>query len=92
MSSILTDAPLQTDLPLNISKCASCMACTKACPGQAVSGKSWEIGLARDEFFDAVKCRKTARDRAKLGFGGENITICGKCIEVCPYTQRYLNI
>jgi hypothetical protein len=43
----------------------------------------------RDDFFDPVKCRKTARDRAKQGFGGE-ITICGKCIEVCPYTQRYI--
>jgi len=90
LSSILTDAPLNTGLPINNSRCGDCMACTDACPGLAVSGKAWEAGLYRDEFFDPVKCRKTARIRAKQGFGG-NITICGKCIEICPYTRRYLD-
>ena len=90
LSSILTDAPLYTALPINKSRCGDCMACKEACPGFAVSGKEWDVGLYRDEFFDPVKCRKTARDRSKQGFGG-NMTICGKCIEICPYTQRYLN-
>ena len=89
ISSILTDAPLDTALPNNKSMCGDCMACKDACPGLAVSGKSWEVGLYRDEFFDPVKCRKTARERAKQGFNGD-ITICGKCIEVCPFTRKYL--
>jgi len=89
LSSILTDAPLYTVLPINKSRCGDCMVCTDACPGFAVSGKEWEVGLYRDEFFDPVKCRKTARERAKQGFGDGNITICGKCIEICPYTRRY---
>ena len=89
LSSILTDAPLYTVLPINKSRCGDCMVCMDTCPGFAVLGKTWEVGLYRDEFFDSVKCRKTARDRAKQRFG-VNITICGKCIEVCPYTQRYL--
>jgi len=89
LSSILTDAPLDTVKPINKSRCGDCMVCTAACPGFAVSGKSWEVGLYRDEFFDPVKCRKTARERTKKGFGGD-IAICGKCIEACPYTQRYL--
>jgi len=88
LSSILTDAPLETDQPIDKSKCGDCMVCADACPGRAVSGKPWEVGLYRDEFFDPVKCRKTARERSKQGFGGE-ITICGKCIEVCPYTKRF---
>ena len=87
LSSILTDAPLQTAAPVNTSKCGDCMACTKACPAGAVSGKVWTAGLYRDEFFDPVKCRAAARQRAKRGFGGGN-TICGKCVEVCPYTRR----
>ena len=91
LSSILTDAPLDTTSPINKSKCGTCMICANACPGNAVSGQLWEIGLYRDEFFDPVACRKTARERAKKGFGGENITICGKCIESCPYTQRYIS-
>lgn len=87
ISSILTDAPLITAAPVNQSKCGECTICRDACPAGAVSGKVWDVGLYRDEFFDPVKCRKIARERAKQGFGGEN-TICGKCIEVCPYTRR----
>jgi len=64
----------------------------EACSGGAISGKKWEIGINRDEIFNAEKCRKTARERAKQGFGGEKMTICGKCIEVCPYTQLYINL
>ena len=90
LSSILTDAPLNKALPINKSRCGDCMICARTCPAGAVSGKLWEVGLYRDEFFDAVKCRKTARERARQGFGGE-ITICGKCIEVCPHTQQYIN-
>ena len=88
ISSILTDAPLDTAQPINSSLCGDCLLCKEACPAGAVSGVLWETGIHRDEFFDAAKCRKTARERAKLGFGGD-ITICGKCIAVCPYTRRY---
>ena len=89
ISSILTDAPLETGFPINQSDCGDCLICANACPAGAVSGILWNVGLYRDAFFDAVKCRKTARERAKQGFGGD-MTICGKCIEVCPHTQRYL--
>ena len=89
LSSILTDAQLDIAQPVNKSKCGNCMFCTNDCPGGAVSGKAWEVGIYRDEFFDPVKCRKTARERSKQGFGGD-VTICGKCIEVCPYTRSYI--
>jgi len=88
ISSILTDAPLHTAESVNESRCGECKICTDACPAGAVSGKPWEPGLYRDEFFDPVKCRQTARERSKQGFGGD-ITICGKCIEICPHTKRY---
>jgi len=91
LSSILTDAPIDTAKATDKSRCGDCMVCANACPAGAVSGKLWEVGICRDELFDPIKCRKTARERAKQGFGGENITICGKCIEVCPHTQKYIN-
>jgi epoxyqueuosine reductase QueG len=90
LSSILTDAPLNTAKPFNRSQCGGCMVCTDACPAHAVSGKEWSLGVYRDEFFNAAACRKTARERSMRGFGGTE-TICGKCIEVCPYTRKYMN-
>ena len=87
LSSILTDAPLEAAAPIDQSRCGECMACVEACPAQAISGREWSVGVYRDEFFDPVKCRATARERAQRGFGG-GATICGKCIEACPYTQR----
>jgi len=89
ISSILTDAPLQCARPVNESHCGNCMECTKACPGKAILGKIWSIDTPREAIYDAIKCRKTARARALQGFGVE-ISQCGKCIEVCPYTQKYL--
>jgi len=88
ISSILTNAPLETAEPVNESKCGDCMICTNACPAGAVSGRVWEVGLPREAIFDAARCRDTARARAMQGFGGD-ITICGKCIEACPYTRRH---
>jgi epoxyqueuosine reductase QueG len=90
ITSILTDAPLKTAKPVNTSQCGDCMACVQACPAGAVSGKPWTVGLPRENFFDAAACRKTARERALLGFGVE-ITLCGACIAVCPWTRRYLD-
>ena len=87
LSSILTNAPLETAQPVNESRCGNCSACKDACPGGAVSGKNWEKGMPREEFFDAAKCKQAARERSKQGFGGM-ATICGKCIEACPYSRR----
>jgi epoxyqueuosine reductase QueG len=89
ISSILTDAPLQCAQPVNESRCGECMACADACPGGAVLGKNWDVRMEREMFYDAIKCRRTARARALQGFGVE-ISQCGKCVEVCPYTRNYL--
>jgi epoxyqueuosine reductase QueG len=89
ISSILTDAPLITDAPIDSSLCGDCKVCENACPAKAIKGNLWDISTSRDTIFDAVACRKEARKRAMQSFGIE-ITICGKCIEVCPYTQKYL--
>lgn len=89
LSSILTDAPLTAAEPVDHSECGSCMVCTKACPAGAISGRAWEVSLYRDAFFSPEKCCETARKRSAEGFGIE-MSICGKCIEACPHTQKYL--
>lgn len=90
ISSILTDAPLVADEPVNESRCGSCMACREACPANAIYGRAWKPSLGREELFDFQKCRTTMQKRAIKGIG-EKDDICGKCIESCPFTRRYLN-
>lgn len=89
ISSILTNAPLVADKSVNKSKCGSCMACTTACPGQAVKGRNWSIGAKREDYYDPELCYKKAREIATRILNKE-ITLCGKCIYVCPYTQKYI--
>lgn len=89
LSSILTDAPLTTSKPINMSRCGDCRVCADICPAGAISGNLWKVGIDRDRFFDAALCRKTARERTMQSLQIE-LTLCGKCIEICPYTVRYL--
>lgn len=89
LSSILTDAPLDTAEPVDESRCGSCRKCFSACPGKAVVGPNWFKGAPRESYFDAAACRKEARSRALAAFN-EDVTICGRCIHFCPYTQKYL--
>ena len=88
-SSVLTDAPLPVGEPVDAGRCGTCDLCVRICPGGAPSGKCWEVGLQREDFFDAHACL-----RAILRFGrqrGIPRPICGMCIAVCPWTQRYLD-
>ena len=88
--SVLTDAPLICAKPIEQSYCGRCTACVQACPGGAVKGANWTPSTQREDIFDHDSCRQTARKRAMQGIGVD-ITLCGKCIEICPYTQNYLN-
>jgi epoxyqueuosine reductase QueG len=89
ISSVLTDAPLEVATPINESECQGCNQCTSACFAKAIKGINWDISKDRDIFFDANTCRTVARERAaRIGLDG---AFCGKCIEICPYTQRYIN-
>ncbi len=88
LSSILTDAPVIPGEPITVPKCGNCMICTNSCPGKAIRGTNWQPDLDRDSFFDPLACRKKAREIAEDAIH-EEITLCGKCIAVCPYTQKY---
>lgn len=89
ISTILTDAPLEADMPVNEARCGGCMLCKKTCPAEAIKGTNWNTSIVRDELLDPVKCRKTARELSWKALGKE-ITLCGKCFYVCPYTKAYI--
>lgn len=90
LTSVLTDAPILPDSRKYDTKCKGCQICKNACPGGAITGNQWEATKSREWIFDAIACRKQARKMAAETLGKE-ITICGKCVEVCPYTQKYIN-
>ena len=51
-------------------------------------GRPWTAGLAREQILDAAACREKASALASVQ--GIDVTICGICIHVCSWTQRYL--
>jgi epoxyqueuosine reductase QueG len=69
--------------PINISQCGSCNICVKNCPPQAANGKSWELGVDRNSFFDPFKCRNYCRQISFEKIQKE-ISLCGLCVSVCP--------
>ena len=81
--TVLTDKKLRTGQPVIDSLCGQCDICVKKCPGQTSNGKSWSAGMQREDFFDAFKCRETAKEIAKQRTGKDD-TICGICVAVCP--------
>jgi epoxyqueuosine reductase len=88
LASVLTDAPLTPAEPTEVSNCGDCHQCVDRCPAQAVVGKSWQPGVAREHLYNAAACFAKAREFA--GRNGIQATICGVCINACPWTRRYL--
>ncbi len=87
--TVLTDRELKTGQPVKRSLCGDCDICVKKCPAQASNGKAWSVDMHREDFFDAYKCRSTAKELAKRRIGKDK-TICGICVAVCPIGQsRY---
>lgn len=85
-ATLLTNAELPVGVPIRESRCGDCHKCVRACPGEAPSGTNWNDAMHREDFFDAFACLKSILGRAAdLG------TVCGMCIPVCPWTERYLH-
>lgn len=90
LSSILTDAPLQTADAITKSKCGSCTLCVKYCPAEALSGTLWKAGMARNKLFDKKKCYDK-QVQIMTEQTGIKTDLCGKCFAVCAFTQKYID-
>ena len=88
LTTVLTDAPIGKGTPFDESRCGTCTACVEICPAKAPTGTNWRLGLYRDDFFDAWACCRTPAEFCERE--GINSTICGICIEACPWTKKYL--
>jgi epoxyqueuosine reductase QueG len=84
LSTVLTDAPLATDEPIE-NRCGDCTLCTDACPVGAIKGVNTEDHYkSRDEALYFSRCvEKLVGEFSKLpNVGG---AVCGICIKACPY-------
>ena len=89
LATVLTNAELEAAKSLNASSCGECVKCVECCPAKAISGRNWELGLEREMIYDAFACCDTAtRLSKKVGISS---VICGICINVCPWTQKYIS-
>ncbi len=88
LATVLTGAPLETGDPVDHSYCGYCRECVDRCPANAIMGKNWGKGSERQSIYDAHACCAMAKSLA----GRKNIpvTICGICINACPYAQKYV--
>ena len=80
LTTVLTDLPLVVDKPVDIAVddiCATCQACTRACPPDAISpDKQWVRGTKK-WYVDFDKCVPYFSST----YG------CGICLEVCPWSE-----
>ena len=89
LGSVLTNAELETGEPVDTSRCGECCRCLDRCPAGAIVGSNWSVDVPRESIYNAYACRDMA---SKLsGKQGIVSTICGICINACPWTQKYIS-
>lgn len=82
--TVLTDAPLEPDFPIEESLCGVCRLCVHLCPSGALSGEEWSRENPFPELIDFSKCYSyKANSRAVAGKPN-----CGFCINICPYGRK----
>jgi len=82
--TVLTDAPLETDRPLE-NRCGECNLCRDACPARAIKGIGTKDHYkSREEALHLSRCvEKLTGEFAELPNVGS--AICGICIKACPF-------
>ena len=83
LATVLTSMPLKSQKPMVKNGCGDCTRCVTSCPAGAISGKVYEIGMCREDFFSAEKCSNNMKNYKDVGRGA----VCGICIKVCPYNK-----
>ena len=79
LATVLTDLPLQSELPVIENGCGNCNACKLACPAGAIFGELPKTDGTRN--FDPELCSRYMKEHFQdIGRG----SVCGICVKVCP--------
>ncbi len=84
LATVLTDAPLKTDRPMEHGLCGDCALCVTHCPSRAITGAEWSRSAPFVELVRLDACR-SHKETKRLTEGKPN---CGLCINICPYGRR----
>lgn len=82
--TVLTDAPLEADTPIEEGLCGECWLCVEMCPSGALSGEGWSRENPYPDLIDFAKCA-SHKENSRAVAGKPN---CGFCINICPYGRR----
>ena len=83
-TTVLTDAPLDVDEPINSCLCGECKLCVEHCPAGAISGKEWSRQRPFPQLVDHNKCREHKKNSKRTNRKPN----CGLCINICPYGRK----
>lgn len=88
LGTVVTDMKLEYDKPRNESECGDCKLCMENCPSMAIMGENWEVGVKREDIYDAYACSRHMSEAYRdIGRG----SVCGICVSCCPYGKRLQN-
>lgn len=83
-ATVLTDASLEPDDPIESSLCGECDYCVRHCPSGAITGNVWSLDEPYGELVRYERCKSLKRKR-HLFEGKPN---CGLCVTICPYSRQ----
>ncbi len=86
LATVLTDAPLDADAPMEYSLCGDCILCVTHCPSKAITGSEWSRSAPLVELVRLSACR-SHKETKRATSGKPN---CGLCINICPYGRKEL--
>jgi len=82
LGTVLTDLPVDCNSPITKHYCGTCRKCVDACPAGALIGNAWQLGIAREDLLDVLKCDEWKKKHYFQFNEGHN---CGICAAVCPF-------
>lgn len=84
LATVLTDAPVSADTPVEFSMCGECNLCADFCPSNAITGEQWSRYEPFVELIRLDRCRSHKGNTRSLN-GKPN---CGLCVNICPYGRK----
>jgi epoxyqueuosine reductase len=87
IGTILTDLPLELDLPFEGDRCGTCTRCLEACPTQAIP-EPWVLDATRCISYLTIEHRGSTPDELVPSFAGWAVG-CDVCNDVCPWNVRF---